>query len=116
MFKYIHEVVTVDAHTDWVSECSHSRSSLADFSQKLTTRTEDLDSIVEAVGYIDVPSPVYCYTLRRMKLSWATAIAAKRTGEGQVTVQDLDSVVVCITHVDLLVGGIECDRTWCVKL
>ncbi len=116
LFKYVQEVVAVDAHTDWATECSHSRSSLADFSQQLTTRTEDLDSVVAVVSYIDVPSPVYCYALGKLKLSWATASAANRTGEGEITVQDLDSVVTCITHVDLLVGGVEGDCPWCVKL
>ncbi len=115
ILKYVQEVAAVDAHTDWDTECSHSRSSLADFSQQLTTRTEDLDSVVAEVSYIDIPSPVYCYAIGKLKLSWATAFAANRTGEGQVNVQDLDSVVISITHVDLLVGGVESGCKWCFK-
>jgi hypothetical protein len=50
------------------------------------------------------------------KLSFATALLPKSAGEGKVRVQNLNTMITSVPHVDLVIASIKCNASGIVKL
>ena len=81
--------------------------------QEFPPSREDLDTMIGAVSHIHLPSAVTGYAIWIFKLSLATA---KGAGECEVRVQNLNAMVIGISHIHLIVTSIECDDSGMKKL
>ena len=68
---------------------------------------EDLDAMVVMVSHIHLSSIVTGNTTGIVKLSLATARLSKSAGESKVRVQDLNTIITAVSHIQLLIDGIE---------
>jgi hypothetical protein len=67
-------------------------------------------------SYVHVPSAVTGYAAWTTKLSLAAAILPKGAEEGEVRVQNLNTVIVSVPHIDLVIASIKCNASGIRKL
>jgi hypothetical protein len=74
--------------------------------QILPFSSKDLDT---TVSHLHLPGTVAGYAVWITKLSCATALPPKGTGEGEVGIQNLNTVITNVSHIDLVIAGTKCN-------
>jgi hypothetical protein len=72
--------------------------------------------MVTLVSHVHIPSSVTGYATWITKLSLAAALLPKGAGEGEVRVQNLNTVIVSVPHIDLVIASIKCNASGIKKL
>jgi hypothetical protein len=72
--------------------------------------------MVITVSHVHIPNSVTGYATWITKLFLSDALLPKGAGEGEVRVQNLNTVIVSVPHIDLVIASIKCNASGIRKL
>jgi hypothetical protein len=116
MLTDIHHVTSVNGNTYRSIQFLPTLTTPPKHLQMLPIGCEDLNAMVTPLSHIHIPSVVTGYAMWTTKLSFATTLLPKGAEEGEVRVQNLNTVIVSVPHIDLVIASIKCNASGTRKL